>query len=218
MTRSAGDLLRMLRLMDKAGVWNIDLVPLFETIKDLENASHIMAELWTDPHYRAHLKHRGRVQEIMVGYSDSNKDGGYLSANWFLYRAQKELSRVADECGVKLRFFHGKGGSIDRGGGTSYRSLRAQPHAAHDGRIRITEQGEVISLKYSNPVIAQRNLEQLTSAVIAVQCLPPPIRWQPNFPAGRRIWTNWLGSPSIATSCSFIRPLSSLSISGRPRP
>jgi phosphoenolpyruvate carboxylase len=173
MTRSAGDLLRMLRLMDKAGVWNIDLVPLFETIKDLENASHIMAELWTDPHYRAHLKHRGRVQEIMVGYSDSNKDGGYLPANWFLYRAQKELSRVADECGVKLRFFHGKGGSIDRGGGTSYRSLRAQPHAAHDGRIRITEQGEVISLKYSNPVIAQRNLEQLTSAVIAVQCLPP---------------------------------------------
>ena len=174
MTRSAGDLLRLLKLMDRAGVWDLDLVPLFETIHDLENASRIMAELWADPHYRAHLKHRGRVQEIMVGYSDSNKDGGYLAANWFLYRAQKELSRVADECGVKLRFFHGKGGSIDRGGGTSYRSLRAQPHAAHDGRIRITEQGEVISLKYSNPAIAQRNLEQLTSAVIAVQCLPTP--------------------------------------------
>ena len=174
MTRSAGDLLRLLKLMDQAGVWDLDLVPLFETIHDLENASRIMAELWSDPHYRAHLKHRGHVQEIMVGYSDSNKDGGYLAANWFLYRAQKELSRVADECGVKLRFFHGKGGSIDRGGGTSYRSLRAQPHAAHDGRIRITEQGEVISLKYSNPAIAQRNLEQLTSAVIAVQCLPTP--------------------------------------------
>jgi phosphoenolpyruvate carboxylase len=174
MTRSAGDLLHLLKLMDKAGAWDIDLVPLFETIHDLENASRIMTELWADPHYRAHLKHRGRVQEIMVGYSDSNKDGGYLAANWFLYRAQKEMSRVADECGVKLRFFHGKGGSIDRGGGTSYRSLRAQPHAAHDGRIRITEQGEVISLKYSNPAIAQRNLEQLTSAVIAVQCLPTP--------------------------------------------
>ncbi len=174
MTRSAGDLLRLLKLMDQAGVWDLDLVPLFETIHDLENASRIMAELWSDPHYRAHLRHRGHVQEIMVGYSDSNKDGGYLAANWFLYRAQKELSRVADECGVKLRFFHGKGGSIDRGGGTSYRSLRAQPHAAHDGRIRITEQGEVISLKYSNPAIAQRNLEQLTSAVIAVQCLPIP--------------------------------------------
>jgi len=133
-----------------------------------------LTELWANPHYRAHLRHRGRVQEVMVGYSDSNKEGGCLAANWFLYRAQKEMSRVADECGVKLRFFHGKGGSIDRGGGTSYRSLRAQPHAAHDGRIRITEQGEVISLKYSNPAIAQRNLEQLTSAVIAVQCLPTP--------------------------------------------
>jgi phosphoenolpyruvate carboxylase len=110
----------------------------------------------------------------MVGYSDSNKDGGYLAANWFLYRAQKEMSRVAEEQGVKLRFFHGKGGTIDRGGGASYRSLRAQPHAAHDGRIRITEQGEVISLKYSNPEIAQRNLEQLTSAVIGVRCLPVP--------------------------------------------
>jgi phosphoenolpyruvate carboxylase len=174
MTRSADDVLRLLKLMDKAGVWGIDLVPLFETIHDLENASRILTELWADPHYRAHLKHRGRVQEVMVGYSDSNKDGGYLAANWFLYRAQKEMSRVAAECGVKLRFFHGKGGSIDRGGGTSYRSLRAQPHAAHDGRIRITEQGEVISLKYSNPAIAQRNLEQLTSAVIAVQCLPTP--------------------------------------------
>ena len=86
-------------------------MPLFETIHDLENASRILTELWADPHYRAHLKHRGRVQEVMVGYSDSNKDGGYLAANWFLYRAQKEMSRVADECGVKLRFFHGKGGT-----------------------------------------------------------------------------------------------------------
>ena len=119
----------------------------------------------------------------MVGYSDSNKDGGYLAANWFLYRSQKEMSRVADECGVKIRFFHGKGGTIDRGGGASYRSLRAQPHAAHGARLRITEQGEVISLKYSNPIIAQRNLEQLTSAVIAGQCLKASesaelLRWE----------------------------------------
>lgn len=172
MTRRADDVLRLLKLMDKAGARDIDLVPLFETIDDLKSASRILTALWADPHYQKHLKHRGRVQEVMVGYSDSNKDGGYLAANWFLYRAQKEMSRVADECGVRLRFFHGKGGSIDRGGDTSYRSLRAQPHAAQGGRIRITEQGEVISLKYSNPAIAQRNLEQLTSAVIAVQCLP----------------------------------------------
>jgi phosphoenolpyruvate carboxylase len=172
MTRSAQDLLQVSRLAARVGVRQLDVVPLFETIQDLENAPAILAELWSDSSYRAHLKRHGQVQEVMVGYSDSNKDGGYLAANWFLYRAQKEMSRLAEEQGVKLRFFHGKGGSIDRGGGGSYRSLRAQPHAAHDGRIRITEQGEVISLKYSNPAIAQRNLEQLTSAVIGIQCLP----------------------------------------------
>jgi phosphoenolpyruvate carboxylase len=172
MTRSAGDLLRLFRLARLAGALEVDFVPLFETIHDLENASVILADLCAASPYRAHLKRRGDVQEVMIGYSDSNKDGGYLAANWFLYQAQKEMSRVAGECGIKLRLFHGKGGTIDRGGGASHRSLRAQPHAAPGGRIRITEQGEVISLKYSNPAIAQRNLEQLTSAVIAVRCLP----------------------------------------------
>ncbi len=174
MTRSARDLLRLRELAARAGVRDLDFVPLFETIHDLENASNILAELWADPQYRAHLRRRGRVQEVMVGYSDSNKDGGYLAANWFLYRAQEEMARVADASGVKLRLFHGKGGTIDRGGGASHRSLRAQPHAAPGGRIRITEQGEVISLKYSSPAVAQRNLEQLTSAVMAGQCLPTP--------------------------------------------
>ncbi|MGO8929389.1 MAG: phosphoenolpyruvate carboxylase [Limisphaerales bacterium] len=174
LTRSADDLLRLFRLAGRVGVYDLDFVPLFETIHDLDNSARILADLWSNAEYRAHLRRRGKVQEVMVGYSDSNKDGGYLAANWFLYRAQKEMSRLADESGVKLRFFHGKGGTIDRGGGASYRSLRAQPHAAHGGRIRITEQGEVISQKYSNPAIAQRNLEQLTSAVIAVECLPEP--------------------------------------------
>lgn len=172
MTRDAGDILRLFKLAKLAGVLQMDFVPLFETIQDLENSARILGDLLSDSEYRRHLKHRGQVQEVMVGYSDSNKDGGYLAANWFLYRAQKEMARVADECGVKLRFFHGKGGTIDRGGGASYRSLRAQPHAALGGRLRITEQGEVISLKYSNAIIAQRNLEQMTAAVIAVQCLP----------------------------------------------
>ncbi|MCB1124886.1 MAG: phosphoenolpyruvate carboxylase, partial [Verrucomicrobiae bacterium] len=188
MTRCAGDLLRVTRLAAKLRLRQLDVVPLFETIQDLENAAGILAELWTEPTYRAHLKRRGQVQEVMVGYSDSNKDGGYLAANWFLYRAQKEMSRVAGKHGVKLRFFHGKGGTIDRGGGASYRSLRAQPHAAHDGRIRITEQGEVISLKYSNPAIAQRNLEQLTSAVIGIQCLPES---QPLMSQLSR-WEGWM--------------------------
>ncbi|HVV01764.1 MAG TPA: phosphoenolpyruvate carboxylase [Verrucomicrobiae bacterium] len=173
MTRNARDILEIYRLAKLASVRDLDIVPLFETIQDLENAEKILAELWSNPEYREHLKGRGTVQEVMVGYSDSNKDGGYLAANWFLYRAQKNISRVADENGVKVRFFHGKGGTIDRGGGASHRTLRAQPHAALGGRIRITEQGEVISLKYSNPAIAQRNLEQLTSAVVSVNAKPP---------------------------------------------
>jgi phosphoenolpyruvate carboxylase len=173
MTRRADDIRQLLQFARGARLQQIDLVPLFETIDDLEHAPRIMRQLWDDAEYRAHLKTRDDIQEIMLGYSDSNKDGGYLAANWFLNRAQKDLAQLADDCGVKLRFFHGKGGSIDRGGGASHRSLRAQPFAAHGGRIRITEQGEVVSLKYSNAAIAQRNLEQLTTAVIAANCLPP---------------------------------------------
>jgi phosphoenolpyruvate carboxylase len=172
MTRSADDVRALLRLAKRARLRQVDIVPLFETIEDLQNCTQVMRELWTDRPYRSHLKRRANVQEVMLGYSDSNKDGGYLAANWFLYCAQKQLALLADECGVKLRLFHGKGGTIDRGGGASHRSLRAQHFAAYGGRIRITEQGEVISLKYSNPIIAQRNLEQLTSAVIAANCLP----------------------------------------------
>jgi phosphoenolpyruvate carboxylase len=173
-TNRADDLISLLALARRARA-QVDIVPLFEMIDDLDHAPQIMDRVLRDADYREHLRRRGDVQEIMLGYSDSNKDGGYLAANWFLYRAQQQLAELADAHGVKLRFFHGKGGSIDRGGGMSHRSLRAQPHAAHGGRIRITEQGEVVTLKYSNPVIAQRNLEQLTSAVIAANCLPAPV-------------------------------------------
>ena len=187
MTHGADDLRALLRLARRAKVERMDFVPLFETIGDLENSTSVMREAWNDPEYRAHLARRGDVQEIMLGYSDSNKDGGYLAANWFLYRAQKQLALLANECGVKVRFFHGKGGSIDRGGGVSYRSLRAQPYASFGARLRITEQGEVISLKYSNPSIAQRNLEQLTSAVIASNCLPPEVE-EAQLPK----WEQWM--------------------------
>ena len=175
MTRNADDLQQLLGLARRARLRPIDLVPLFETIDDLQQAPRTMRNLWSNAAYRMHLSSRNDTQEIMLGYSDSNKDGGYLAANWFLYRAQKQLAELADKFGVKIRFFHGKGGSIDRGGGASHRSLRAQPFAAHGSRIRITEQGEVVSLKYSNPIIAQRNLEQLTSAVIVANCLPSPV-------------------------------------------
>lgn len=188
MTRSADDVLALHKLARRARLERVDIVPLFETINDLENAARVLRDLWSDRSYREHLNRRGNTQEVMVGYSDSNKDGGYLAANWFLYRAQKEIAQLSDEFGIKLRFFHGKGGTIDRGGGASHRILRAQPHAAHGGRLRITEQGEVISLKYSNPVIAQRNLEQLTSAVIAAVTLPTPEEVVKRLPE----WENWM--------------------------
>ncbi len=174
MTNGPEVILRLLELVKRAGLKDIDLVPLFETIEDLEASTTILEAMWADKAYRKHLARRGDIQEVMVGYSDSNKDGGYLAANWHLYKAQKAMALSAAKAGIKLRFFHGKGGTIDRGGGASHRSLRAQPHAAVGGRIRITEQGEVVSLKYSHAAIAQRNLEQLTSAVIAAACLPQP--------------------------------------------
>lgn len=172
MTRSADDILRLQQIAYRVSCRRVDLVPLFETIDDLKNAPGMLKELWSNASYRRHLKRRDNVQEVMVGYSDSNKDGGYMAANWYLYEAQREIAKVAEKEGVQLRLFHGKGGSIDRGGGSSHRALRAQPHAASGGRIRITEQGEIISLKYSHPFIAERNFEQLTTAVIATQCLP----------------------------------------------
>jgi phosphoenolpyruvate carboxylase len=171
MTHSADDILRTLAEARQTGLTAIDIIPLFETIDDLGSAANLVRELWSDRGYREHLAARGDTQEVMLGYSDSNKDGGYLAANWLQYRAQKSLSAEADAHGIKLRFFHGKGGTIDRGGGMSHRSLLAQPHAAHGGRLRITEQGEVISLKYANPDIAQRNLEQMTTAVMYAFCL-----------------------------------------------
>ncbi|HEX5421538.1 MAG TPA: phosphoenolpyruvate carboxylase [Gammaproteobacteria bacterium] len=190
MTHNADEMLEVLKLAREAGTRELDVVPLFETIDDLEAAANIMRELYTNPEYRRHLASRGNLQEIMLGYSDSNKDGGYLAANWFVYEAQSRLAALADEFDIKLRFFHGKGGSIDRGGGQSHRSLRAQPHAAHGGRIRITEQGEVISLKYSNAEIAARNLEQLTSAVIAASTLPSPDElYRARLPVWREIMT-----------------------------
>ncbi len=195
MTCSAQDILSLLPLARKARLQRVDFVPLFETIEDLHNAQNILRDLWSNADYRAHLARRGNIQEVMFGYSDSNKDGGYLAANWFLYRAQKSVARLADELGVKLRLFHGKGGSIDRGGGESHRHLRAQPHASHGGQIRITEQGEVISLKYSNPQIALRNLEQLTSAVIGAYCLPDA-----GLPAKQlRAWESIIGELAQAS-------------------
>ncbi len=144
----------------------IGLIPLFETIDSLGRCHEVMDRLFSIPVYKSYLDSRGGVQEVMLGYSDSNKDGGYFAANWKLYLAQKRLAETAVRHRVKLRLFHGKGGTIDRGGGESHKAILAQPYAAFGGRIKVTEQGEVVSQKYSNSVIAQRNLEQLITAVM----------------------------------------------------
>lgn len=170
MTHSKATVVDLYKCAKASGVTTVDIVPLLETIDDLNRGAALLKDLLNDKTYRKHVKARGNIQEVMLGYSDSCKDGGYMAANWCLYKAQKSLSKVADDFGIKLRLFHGKGGTIDRGGGMSYRSLIAQPHAAHGARIRITEQGEVVSLKYSHPVIARRNLEQLTTGVIDAFC------------------------------------------------
>ena len=145
---------------------HLEIVPLFESVEALGHCHRIMEELFKIPVYRSYLKSRGLIQEIMLGYSDSAKDGGYLAANWQLYRGQKKLDHLAERYGIKIELFHGKGGSVDRGGGESHRAILAQPFAATGGRIKITEQGEIVSQKYSNRVIAERNLEQLITAVV----------------------------------------------------
>ena len=150
---------------------HLDVIPLFETLDDLDAGPRIMEELFADPVYRRILRSRHDFQEVMLGYSDSVKDGGYVAANCGLFAAQKHLAQVADKYGIRFSLFHGKGGTIDRGGGQSHRSIQAQPFAAPGGRLRITEQGEVVSLKYSNPAIAERNLEQLVTSVLDAHLL-----------------------------------------------
>lgn len=149
-----------------AGAPSLDVVPLFESAEALESAGTILAALIADPSYRAHLRERGDRQEVMLGYSDSNKESGYVAANWLLYRAQEELVAVARASGVELTLFHGRGGAIGRGGGPSHRAVLAAPAGAVDGRLKLTEQGEVIAARYANPVIARRGLEQVTSATL----------------------------------------------------
>ncbi len=144
---------------------SIGIVPLFETIGSLDKAHEVMEALFSVPIYKSYLESRQGVQEVMLGYSDSSKDGGYLSANWKLYIAQKRMAQSAETFGVNLWFFHGKGGTIDRGGGESHKAILAQPYAAFGGRIKVTEQGEVVGQKYANPTIAQRNIEQMITAV-----------------------------------------------------
>jgi phosphoenolpyruvate carboxylase len=175
---SPSDVLEVALLLKEAGLMrpqdsalDVNIVPLFETIGDLRACGRVMDELLSLPEYDRFLASRGRVQEVMLGYSDSNKDGGFLTSGWELYKAEIQLIEVFKKHNVGLRLFHGRGGSVGRGGGPSYQAILAQPGGAVQGAIRITEQGEVIASKYSNPEVGRRNLEILASATLEATLL-----------------------------------------------
>jgi phosphoenolpyruvate carboxylase len=156
----------LVRLEQGKPVASLNLVPLFETIADLRSAHKVMDALFALPWYRQLLASRGDLQEVMLGYSDSNKDGGYLTSQWELYQAETQLVQSFARAGVRMQLFHGRGGSVGRGGGPAFEAIVSQPAGAVAGRIRITEQGEVIASKYSNPDIGLRNLESLVAATL----------------------------------------------------
>ncbi|MBA0046691.1 phosphoenolpyruvate carboxylase [Mycobacteroides sp. LB1] len=175
MCQSVSDMLEAAILLKEAGLLDascpqprcpVGIVPLFETIDDLQRGSTILEAALELPLYRALVSSRGERQEVMLGYSDSNKDGGYLAANWALYRAELDLVESARRTGIRLRLFHGRGGTVGRGGGPSYDAILAQPPGAVSGSLRITEQGEVIAAKYAEPRTAHRNLETLLAATL----------------------------------------------------
>ncbi len=177
-TDGVSDILEAALLLKEAGLLRpregrlaVNIIPLFETIGDLRACGAVLDSLLALPAYRRLLESRGGMQEIMLGYSDSNKDGGFLTSGWELYKAEIALAEVFRRHGVKLRLFHGRGGSVGRGGGPSYQAILAQPEGAVQGQIRITEQGEVIASKYSNPEVGRRNLEILAAATLEATLL-----------------------------------------------
>jgi phosphoenolpyruvate carboxylase len=147
-------------------------VPLFESIEDLRNAPSVCRDLWSRPDYRRLIASWDNWQEVMLGYSDSNKDGGMLTSTWEIFRAHRDLHVVAREAGIKLRLFHGRGGTVGRGGGPTHRAIFAQPIDAFDGQLRITEQGEVLNFKYADEVLAERNLELMIAASLDALARP----------------------------------------------
>ncbi|MCS6775952.1 MAG: phosphoenolpyruvate carboxylase [Chloroherpetonaceae bacterium] len=171
-TRSAEDVLHLIWLAQVGGVSlaatendpGLMPVPLFETIQDLRACPEICRQLWTDPAYQPLLNSWGRHQEVMLGYSDSNKDGGMFTSTWETFKAHRALHQVAAETGVILRLFHGRGGTVGRGGGPTHQAIAAQPPGAFTGAIKITEQGEVLNWKYADAIIAERNLELMVAA------------------------------------------------------
>ena len=184
-TETVSDLLEVMLLQKETGLFTgrlghadeparagLMVIPLFETIPDLRNAPNIMRDLLALPGIDSLVEHQGNEQEIMLGYSDSNKDGGFLTSNWELYRAELALVALFRERGITLRLFHGRGGTVGRGGGPTYNAILSQPPGTVDGQIRLTEQGEVIASKFGNPEIGRRNLETVVAATLEATLLP----------------------------------------------
>jgi phosphoenolpyruvate carboxylase len=179
MTHGTSDILESALLLREGGLLrpqtaelDVDIVPLFETIADLRGCGAIMAQLFAIPEYRRLLAGRRDSQQVMLGYSDTNKDGGFLTSGWELYKAEMALTDVCQRYGIHLSIFHGRGGSVGRGGGPSHQAILAQPPGAVQGSIRITEQGEVITAKYSHADVGRRNLEVLAAATLEATVLP----------------------------------------------
>ncbi|MGZ3181357.1 MAG: phosphoenolpyruvate carboxylase [Telluria sp.] len=178
-TEEVSDLLEVLLLQREAGLLrpqsmelDVMVIPLFETIPDLQRAAAIMRDWMAMPFVKKLIEGQGQLQEVMLGYSDSNKDGGFLTSNWELYKAEVNLVKIFADAGVKLRLFHGRGGTVGRGGGPSYDAILAQPPGTVNGQIRLTEQGEIIASKFSNAEIGRRNLELLVAATLEASLAP----------------------------------------------
>jgi len=234
-TRNASDVLELAVLFKQAGfikpegTSHINIVPLFETIEDLRNADVIMDRVLSCAPYRKLVESLGSVQEVMLGYSDSNKDGGFVTSGWELYKAEIKLIELFKHHNVTLRLFHGRGGSVGRGGGPSYDAILAQPAGAVQGQIKVTEQGEIVSSKYSNPDLGRRNLEALTAATLEATVLPAAeLSLKPEFEqtmdrlsetafkAYRELVYETEGFNEYFNASTVIREISTLNIGSRP--
>ncbi len=234
-TTSVSDLLELAILLKEAGMVtpegtsSVHIVPLFETIEDLRSCTEIMDQLLSIPAYRKLVDHLGGVQEVMLGYSDSNKDGGFVTSGWELYKAETGLVELLARHKVRLRLFHGRGGSVGRGGGPAFDGILAQPAGAVQGQIRVTEQGEIISSKYSNPWLGRRNLETLVAATLEASLAQPdkhaiPADWSSimedlsayAFEAYRDLVYETEGFEDFFWSSTVINEIATLNIGSRP--